>query len=178
MRKEAAPVTQFDPALKQLVDDMLETMAHEEGIGLAAPQIGISSALFVADVSPVLDPRETCLFDGKLVPVRLIMPLAVINPEFLTAAGETISVSEGCLSIPDLRAEVPRPEGIEIRFQDPQGQAHHLKADGILSRCIQHEFDHLRGVLFVDRITPARFAQLRRKLRLIEAQVRRDQASS
>ena len=139
LRKRAKPVTGVTPALKQLADDMLDSMYESNGIGLAAPQVGESVRLIVVDVSGG---------EGKEK-----QPQVLFNPEILSAMGEAIA-EEGCLSVPGVWADVTRPEIITLRAMDREGKEFELKGiDGVLARCIQHEIDHLEGVLFVDKIS-------------------------
>ncbi|MGQ4274763.1 peptide deformylase [Terrihabitans sp. B22-R8] len=140
LRQKAEPVTIFDDELRTLIDDMLETMYAAPGIGLAAPQIGIMKRLAVVDVSS----RE----DGEAE-----APIALINPEIVWSSEEMSVYQEGCLSIPDVYEEVVRPERIRVRFLDRDGEEQEIEADGVLATCIQHEMDHLDGVLFIDHIS-------------------------
>ncbi len=147
LRERAAEVEEFDDDLRRLVDDMFETMYAAEGIGLAAPQIGISKRIFVLDVRDEEDEGG-----GRY---------ALINPEIVESSKETDRAPEGCLSIPGLEEVVERPSRIVLRAQDPEGQPVELHGEELLSRAIQHEFDHLNGVLFLDRLSP-----LKRRLAL------------
>jgi peptide deformylase len=138
LRKRAEDVKTVTPALKRLADDMLEAMYTASGVGLAAPQVGESVRLFVLDVS-----RE----DGKRE------PMVFFNPRIVSSRGSD-TAEEGCLSIPDVWAEVTRPEIITVQALDREGKSFEVKdADGLLARCIQHEYDHLEGVLFTDKIS-------------------------
>ncbi len=154
LRKIAEPVTSFDDELRELVDDMFQIMYAEDGIGLAGPQAGDSRRVFVIDIPA--DDGE----DG----VRLVM----VNPE-IEHVGRKVTAEEGCLSIPGIRENVERPEGVRVRFRDAAGEPHELEAKGLLSRAIQHENDHLDGVLFVDRLPSMRRALLKRALADIAA---------
>jgi len=138
LRRETEPVTVFDDSLCQFVENMIETMHHKDGVGLAAPQIGHSKKILVVDISPFEEDEE---------------PHAFINPKIIDTWGESV-VEEGCLSIPDVREEVVRPEGIELEYQTADGKKHINKFDGWMARVLQHEIDHLNGVLFVDLISP------------------------
>ena len=129
------PVTVFDRDLGVLVDDMLETMYPANGIGLAAPQIGVLQRVIVVDIS---DKRNE--------------PLHFINPEVTWKEGK-ICMEEGCLSVPDYRDDVERPAHIKVRAQDKTGKTFELEADELLAVCIQHEIDHLNGILFVNKIS-------------------------
>jgi peptide deformylase len=131
LRAVSHPVTKFDRRLQMIVRDMGETMYDANGIGLAAPQIGLMRRLVVID-----------LYDDEGLRV-------FINPEITGTEGE-VSMEEGCLSIPGRRGCVKRPEKITLRYQDLKGKAHEIEAEGLLSRALQHEIDHLNGVLYVD----------------------------
>jgi peptide deformylase len=134
LRQKAKPVTKIDAGIKKLAESMIDTMHKADGIGLAAPQVGKSISLFVADISPIEE-------DAK--------PMVFLNIEIVESAG-SMSYNEGCLSIPGVTGEVIRPEKIKIRYTDLSGKRHEGKAEGILARVIQHETDHIRGVLFID----------------------------
>lgn len=146
LRITAKPVKEVDAKIQQIVDDMFETMYAEEGIGLAATQVNIHQRIIVIDVSENRDER-----------------LALINPELLEKSGET-GIEEGCLSIPDQRALVPRAEKVKIRALDREGNSFELEADDLLAICIQHEMDHLVGVLFVDYLSPLKRQRIRQKM--------------
>ena len=135
--RKAAPVGAVDDRIRTLVRDMFETMYAAEGVGLAAPQVGVGKRVIVIDVSPV---DET------------IAPVAVVNPEIVLRKGSATAV-EGCLSVPGIQGEVVRAETVEVRGMDEQGKPLRIRADGILSRALQHEIDHLDGILFIDRLS-------------------------
>ncbi len=139
LRKRAKPVASISPALKRLADDMLDSMYESNGIGLAAPQVGESVRLVVVDISGG---------EGKEK-----QPYVFFNPVILSSRGEIVA-EEGCLSVPDVWADVTRPEIITVQALDREGKPFELKnVNGLLARCIQHEIDHLEGVLFVDKIS-------------------------
>lgn len=137
LRKRAAKVSEVDDKIVGIIADMFETMRNASGIGLAANQIGFNKQIFVVDISPVEDYEK-------------YKPLAMINPKIITRSDETISIEEGCLSIPELRAEVIRPKSIFVSFFDVNMKEHTIEADELFARVIQHEYDHLQGVLFID----------------------------
>lgn len=145
LARKAVPVPVVDDRIRALIRDMFETMYAAEGIGLAATQVGVGKRVVVLDVSPV---DET------------IAPVAVVNPEIVARDGSATAV-EGCLSVPGVQGEVCRAETVEVRGMDEQGTPLRIRADGILSRALQHEIDHLDGVLFIDRLssTPAASAK-------------------
>lgn len=155
LRAKAAPVECVDAALRRLVDDMLETMYTAPGIGLAAPQVAVSRRLIVLDITKNDEPRS---------------PLCLINPEILSRSGEMRVHEEGCLSIPEVYAEVERPSSIRVRFIDRAGQLQEMTCEGLLATVVQHEIDHLDGLLFVDYLSRLRRDRLIRKFH----KVRRD----
>ncbi len=140
LRKIADTITEFDENLKQLADDMIETMHENDGIGLAAPQVGISKRMLVTDVSDI---------DSN------IGPMVFINPEIIDSNGE-VTLEEGCLSIPNIRESVTRPEEITLRYQNLDGEEKTEVFTDWLSRVIQHEIDHLEGILFTDYLSPVK----------------------
>jgi peptide deformylase len=140
----AAPVTQVTDAVRELVRDMFETMADAQGIGLAAPQVGVSRRVIVVDVSPVEKDRP---------------PFALVNPEIVAHRG-LVEGKEGCLSIPGVEGFVSRYEFVVVRGRNERGEPVRIEAAGLLARALQHEIDHLDGVLFIDRI-PASAASAR-----------------
>lgn len=161
LRKQSEPVRSVDRAVRALVDDMFETMYDAPGIGLAAVQVGQPIRLFTIDVG-----RKTS--DEK-------KPMVFINPQIVWRSEEMSTHEEGCLSIPDYYTDVERPERIRMTYQDIDGKAKDLEADGILATCIQHEFDHLNGVLFIDHISKLRKMMVMKKFtkaaRLREADI-------
>ncbi len=164
LRERCKPVVEIDDALQQLVADMLETMYDANGVGLAAPQVGVALRLAVVDVSHDPECISFLKVAGVDAPLASIMPLVFINPE-LEFTGPKERDTEGCLSIQDLRAEVNRPGAIKAKLPQLDGSVLEIETDGLLARAIQHETDHLNGVLFIDRVSPAAKISLRRKLR-------------
>ena len=144
----SAPVERIDAELLRLLDDMLETMYAAPGIGLAAPQVGVSKRVFVADLGG----------EGERA------PLFVINPEIVARSETTNVAEEGCLSLPKQFGDVARFDQIRMRYLDREGEAQEIEADGLLARCLQHEIDHLDGVLFVDHLSPLKRTMILRRL--------------
>lgn len=140
LRKKAALLKNIDAHTIELVRDMFETMRNARGIGLAANQVGADRSVFIADIS-VVEGHE----DAK--------PLVFINPVITERSEEKIVMEEGCLSIPDIRSEIERPEKVTITYKDTDFKDQTLRADGLLARVIQHEYDHLQGILFTDLIS-------------------------
>jgi peptide deformylase len=148
LRRKARPVTNFDKNLQALVDDMIETMRDAPGVGLAAPQVGVSEQVIVVEYA---EPEE--VEEGE-EPVEVEPKLYVmVNPEIVKASSETVVGVEGCLSIPTLVGEVERADEIRIKGFNRRGQPMKLKVDGWLARIFQHEIDHLNGVVFTDLAT-------------------------
>lgn len=155
LRAKGEPVTVFDAALEKLAADMVETMHEENGIGLAAPQVGLSKQFFVIDLRPPKGEAQDfdLILDGKNVPADLAMPMVFANANVEILDGEDVICREGCLSFPGIRGEVVRREHVRVRFQDEHGNAHELECTGLLARCVQHENDHCQGIVFADRMT-------------------------
>ena len=147
LRKIAEPVTVFDEKLEVLIEDMLETMYAAEGIGLAATQVNVHKRLLVIDVSENRD-----------------SPQVFINPEFQILEDELSEYDEGCLSVPGFYETVARPRSVNITANDAKGEKFELPAEGILATCIQHEIDHLNGILFIDYLSALKRQRIRSKL--------------
>jgi peptide deformylase len=151
LRKKGVKINAFDASLATLANEMIEAMHEAEGIGLAAQQVGRALQLCVVDLRAAR--RDfTWELDGAKPPLDLFMPLTLVNPVFSVLPGDETIYEEGCLSFPEIRGDVVRPDAIRAEFQDLQGLPHTLICDGLLSRCIQHEIDHLNGTLFIDRM--------------------------
>jgi len=164
LHEAGKPVTEFGDDLRTLFQDMVETMHAEEGIGLAAQQVGLALQFCVVDLLGC-EPDFRYELDGATPPMELFMPMGMCNPSVeLLAPDETEILEEGCLSFPSIRGEVERAEQIRCRFEDIEGNPHVIECDGLLGRCIQHEVDHLNGILFTDRMR-------RRVLKKIQLQV-------
>jgi peptide deformylase len=149
LKLKCKPVAKVDAKVARLMDDMLETMYGAPGIGLAAPQVGVTQRIIVLDVA-----RE----DEKPAPLKMA------NPELVWVSDEDVTYNEGCLSLPEHYADVVRPKAIRVRYLDHQNEIRELQAEGLLATCIQHEMDHLDGVLFVDHITALKRNIILRKL--------------
>ncbi len=163
LRQQTETVEQDSPELQKLIDDMIQTMQGADGIGLAAPQVGRSERLFVVDVTLIADDLEK---EGSIVPEQ---PMVFINPEIVELSDEQGEFEEGCLSIPDIRENVLRPTAAKIRYTDRLMRSRELELGGMLARVVQHELDHLDGILFIDRITPFKRRLLRRRLKEMAA---------
>jgi peptide deformylase len=167
LRKKGKAVTVFDAKLAQFADAMVETMHAAAGIGLAAQQVGRAIQLTVIDLRET-DSKFTWRLDGAMPPLDLFMPMVLVNPELTLVPEPSGSYEEGCLSFPEIRGDIVRPDAIAVRFQDLQGQPHELTCDGLLARCIQHEVDHLNGILFIDRMDKKVLAAIEEPLRALK----------
>ena len=153
------------PDLNSLVDSMWETMYNANGVGLAAPQIGLALRLFVVDASPfAADPELSEEEQQQIKNFKHVF----INPTITTFHGEGVDFNEGCLSIPDIRGEVTREDGISISYYDLDFNQHELELTGLASRVVQHEYDHIEGKLFTDKLSPFKRKILKSKLLQIE----------
>ncbi len=154
LRRKGEPVSVFDDNLKKLAEDMAETMRDDNGIGLAAQQIGKALQLFVVDVRPHKGEEQDFKLelDGKRVPAEVAMPLTIINAQIEALDDIECVYREGCLSFPGIFGEVVRCENIRVKFQDVAGAPHVLECSGLLARCCQHENDHCQGIVFIDRM--------------------------
>ena len=149
LKKKAIKISAVDDRVRQLMDDMLETMYHAPGIGLAAPQIGVSERIVVIDIGRSEDNRQ---------------PLCLVNPEIVWVSDEDNTYEEGCLSVPEYYADVVRPKAVKVKFLDRDNNPVELETDGLLATVVQHELDHLDGVLFVDHLTSLKRNMILRKL--------------
>jgi peptide deformylase len=164
LRRQSTPVVSVDEGLRQLARDMLETMYANHGAGLAAQQVGRTECICVIDVTPPAeldDPAQAAAAEG--VP----MPIVLINPEIVASDG-TQSGPEGCLSFPELFVNIGRSETVQVSFLDLDGVSRQIQADGLLARAIQHEVDHLNGVLLVDRMSPVQKMAVGAKLKRLK----------
>lgn len=157
LRAEADEVSAFDDDLRALVRDMFETMYHAEGIGLAAPQIGVSSRVIVLDLRREDQDDE---------------PMALVNPRLVWASEETEKQPEGCLSIPTMEEVVERAASVRVEANTPEGETVTIQADELLARALQHEIDHLDGILFIDRVSALKRRMLLKKWKKVEAEER------
>ena len=149
LKIKARAVSVVDADVRRLMDDMLETMYHSIGIGLAAPQVGASERVIVVDVARDGEPPQ---------------PMRIANPEILWRSDGLMVANEGCLSLPEHYAEVERPDAIRLRYLDHENEIREIEAKGLLATCLQHEIDHLDGVLFVDHISTLKRGMILRKL--------------
>jgi peptide deformylase len=159
LKVKAKQVAAVDDQVRRLMADMLETMYAAPGIGLAAPQVGVAKRVLVVDVAREGEPRQ---------------PMKIANPEILWRSPELLTTNEGCLSLPEHYADVSRPAKIRLRYLDEQNEIRDIELEGLLATCIQHEMDHLEGVLFVDHISALKRGIILRKL----AKAKRQQAET
>jgi peptide deformylase len=149
LKKKAKPVDKVDDGVRTLMADMLETMYAAPGIGLAAPQVGVSLRVIVLDVARDDEPKA---------------PMKLANPEIVWASDDDNTYEEGCLSVPEHYAEVVRPRAVKVRYLDDTGAAREIEAEGLLATCLQHEIDHLDGILFLDHLSALKRNMILRKL--------------
>ena len=175
LKTVSTPVTEFDEELKTLVADMFETMYDAPGIGLAAIQVGVPKRVLVIDLQPD-DPDaepEVCNHGGHQHTNQPTVkePRVFVNPEILDPADELATYQEGCLSVPEIYADVDRPATCRVRWQDLEGNVHEEQMEGLMATCIQHEMDHLEGILFIDHLS-----RLKRQMALKKLQKMRQAA--
>ena len=152
LRQKGERVEQITPEITQLIDDMLETMHEAHGIGLAAQQVGKALQLTMVDVTDVEDRPSRMSIDGEAVKPEDYMPLILLNPEWTAVGNKKAEGPEGCLSFPEVYGEIERPEEIDVKAMDENGEAVAFRCGGLLARAVQHEWDHLQGILFIDRM--------------------------
>lgn len=172
LRQRGRKVKEFDDPLRRLVHDMLQTMAEAHGVGLAAQQVAVPLQLFVIDVRGVEDRPSTLEIEGRSVPPEEHMPMVLINTR-LRPTGEPETGSEGCLSFPEIYADITRPGSVEVQAQDHYGRPVRFHCGGLLARAIQHEYDHTHGVLFIDRMDRAVKEELQAELDRLHSETKR-----
>lgn len=155
LKKKTEKVKKVDDEIRRLLDDMLETMYADAGVGLAAPQVGVSKRIVVIDVEQEGD-EETGVTRGN--------PLFLVNPEIIWRSDEMVCGEEGCLSVPGQRAEVERHAQVRVHYTDYNGKEQEILGDGLLAVCLQHELDHLDGILYIDRISRLKRQMLLKKM--------------
>jgi peptide deformylase len=171
LRQKGAAIEKITPEIKKLIADMFETMHERHGVGLAAQQIGRALQLTVIDVREVKDRPSTLELKDKPADVAGLMPLVLINPE-IKPSGEPAAGGEGCLSFPEIYADISRPEFVDVKALNEKGKPVEFRAGGLLSRAIQHEVDHLNGILFIDRMATAKKRELKTELDELQAQTK------
>ena len=169
LRQKGAMIEKITPEIKQLIADMFETMRERHGVGLAAQQIGKALQLTVIDVREVGPERPSTLeLKGKPADVNELMPLVLINP-VVTTVGEPATGGEGCLSFPEIFAEIARPESVDVKALNEKFKPIEFRAGGLLARAVQHETDHLNGILFIDRMERKQKEEFRDELDALQA---------
>jgi len=175
LKTVSTPVTEFNDELRQLVEDMFETMYAAPGIGLAAIQVGVPLRVLVIDLQPDDEDAEPvpCDHDGHHHHHQPTIkePRIFINPEILDPAKELATYQEGCLSVPEIYAEVDRPATCRVRWQDLEGKVHEETMEGLMATCIQHEMDHLEGILFIDHLSRLKRNMALKKLKKLREAV-------
>ena len=172
LRQSGRKIEKFDDQLASLSQEMIEVMRESDGIGLAAQQIGIAEQFCVMDVPEHPDYPILCVLDGKALSPSLLMPMSLANPIVSPLPSDEYYYEEGCLSFPGINADVARPEKISVSYQDMDGVAHTLECDGLLARCIQHEVDHLNGVLFIDRMEKETYAEIKKEVQSLKKETK------
>lgn len=172
LRAKGKRVTAGDERIRALVSDMLETMHAANGVGLAAQQVGEALQLTVVDISAVEDRPSTMKLNGSEIDPASAMPLILLNPE-LTLQGDTVSGPEGCLSFPEINADIDRAEVVVATAETLDGEQVEIEASGLLARALQHEVDHLNGILFIDRMSSAAKASLSSRLKRLQKETQR-----
>lgn len=171
LRKKGAAIEKVTPEIKRLVADMIETMYEAAGVGLAAQQVGHALQLTVIDVRAAKDRPSTMEIDGHPVDIAEQMPLVLINPQ-ISPYGNPAKGPEGCLSFPEVYGDITRPESVEVEATDVEGKSYRFKAGGLLSRAVQHEVDHLNGILFIDRMPAETKAEVKAEIEQLQAETK------
>jgi len=167
------PVVKFDAELESLVQDMFETMYAHKGVGLAAQQVGLALQLTVIDVRGVTDRPSSLELNGTPADVHAFMPLVLINPE-VKPVGQPVTGPEGCLSFPEIYGDITRPDVVDVKAMDGEGKVFEFRCGGLLARAVQHETDHLHGILFIDRMSKEEKEELRAELETLQAKTKAD----
>ncbi len=171
LRQKGARIDAVTPTIKKLIGDMLETMYAHKGVGLAAQQVGLALQLTVLDVRGVTDRPSSLEVGGVPADVAEFMPLVLMNPK-ITPVGKPVSGAEGCLSFPEIFGEIARPEVVDVEALDKAGKMIQFRCGGLLARAVQHETDHLNGILFIDRMNKKTKDELRPDLELLQAETK------
>jgi peptide deformylase len=171
LRQKGARIEKITPEVKQLIADMFETMYATKGIGLAAQQVNKALQLTVLDLRGVTDRPSSLELDGKPADVDAFMPLVLINPE-IKPLNDPVLGPEGCLSFPELYGDVLRPESVEVKAMNEKGKPIEFRCGGLLARAVQHETDHLNGILFIDRMDRKSKNEIRDELDVLQAETK------
>jgi peptide deformylase len=171
LRQKGASIEQITPAIQKLIADLFETMNDARGVGLAAQQVGQALQVAVVDVRPVKDRPSTLEWNGQPVEVDRFMPLVLINPE-IKLVGAPVEGPEGCLSFPEMYADIARPESVDVVAMNEKGERIEFRCGGLLARAAQHETDHLNGILFIDRMSAESKRELKSELDALQAETK------
>lgn len=171
LRQKGARIEEVTPTIKKLIADMFETMYANKGVGLAAQQVGLALQLTIIDVRGVTDRPSSLELKGEPADVHGFMPLVLINPQ-VKPIGNPVAGPEGCLSFPEIFAEVTRPDVVDVRALNQDGKEIEFRCGGLLARAVQHETDHLHGILFIDRMSKEAKEQLRPELEAMQAETK------
>ncbi len=177
LRTKGKKIGEVDQRIRQLANDMIETMHAANGVGLAAQQVGQALQLTVIDVSQVEDRPSTLKIDGHEVELEGAMPMILLNPE-VELGQETVSGTEGCLSFPEITAEIDRTESVQVRAETLERVPIKIEATGLLARALQHEIDHLNGILFIDRMSSGVRAGLSGRLKRLQKEADADRVQA
>lgn len=176
LRKKGSQIKSITPKIGKLIEDMVDTMNENRGIGLAAQQVGEALQLTVIDIRPAEDRPSTLELDGKEANPNSIMPLVLLNPEIEPLSDEIMG-PEGCLSFPEIYADIGRPERVRVKSLNEKGEPLNFICGGLLSRCIQHETDHLHGILFTDRMDRKTKAKIKEELENLQSHTKAELAN-
>ncbi|MDX1952714.1 MAG: peptide deformylase [Verrucomicrobiota bacterium] len=171
LRQKGAKIDKITPEIQQLVQDMIATMYAAHGVGLAAQQIGKALQVCVIDVKGVTDRPSTMAINEEPVDLEQFMPMVLINPEF-KPLGDSVAGPEGCLSFPEIYSDIVRPETIEVSALNESGESLQFRCGGLLARAIQHEYDHLQGILFIDRMARKDKEELKPEIEALQRETR------
>lgn len=171
LRQKGARIERVTPQIKALIEDMLETMRSARGVGLAAQQVGYALQLTVIDVTEVTDRPSVLFWNGEQVDVAAFMPMVLINPEVIPAADPVLG-PEGCLSFPEMYADISRPEMVDVKALNEKGKPIAFRCGGLLARAVQHETDHLNGILFIDRMSQSTKKELKPELDRLQSETK------
>ena len=171
LRQKGARVETVTREIKQLIADMFETMYEHKGVGLAAQQVGVAQQVTVIDVRGVTDRPSTLELDGQPAEIHDFMPLVLINPE-VKPVGKPVAGPEGCLSFPEIFGDITRPETVDVTALNEKGKPIQFRCGGLLARAVQHETDHLHGILFIDRMAKNTKEELRPELDDLQAETK------
>ncbi|MGI8966344.1 MAG: peptide deformylase [Limisphaerales bacterium] len=171
LRKKGARIGKITPEISELIQNMFETMRAARGVGLAAQQIGQALQLTVIDISEVTERPSTLELRGQPADPHSLMPLTLINPE-IKPSGQSVADGEGCLSFPEIYSDISRPESVEVSALNKKGEPIEFRCGGLLARAIQHEVDHLKGILFIDRMTKEEREEKKPQLDALQAKTK------